>query len=184
LILFIIYYLLPFDILSDYFNLQELKSHASNLGLCYMDNNDSSNSNNTASGSIGGGISGAVDVVFRTSISTQERLELLRCATALLYTPDNEHFGIVPLEAMNEGCPVVAVASGGPKETVSSGETGFLCAQTAESFCAAMLLSMLPLSVDGSLSSDCCRGQPIIPLSTALGMMGKIRVKVSYIFIS
>ena len=31
---------------------------------------------------------------------------------------DNEHFGIVPIEAMYVGAPVVAVASGGPLETV------------------------------------------------------------------
>ena len=44
----------------------------------------------------------------------------------LLYTPAGEHFGIVPLEAMYCGTPVLAVNSGGPLETVDHGVTGWL----------------------------------------------------------
>ena len=50
---------------------------------------------------------------------------------ALLYTPDREHFGIVPCEAMAMGCPVLAVATGGPLETVVHGSTGFLLEQVS-----------------------------------------------------
>jgi hypothetical protein len=39
-----------------------------------------------------------VDVVFRTSIPSAERSALLMQTCALLYTPDREHFGIVPIE--------------------------------------------------------------------------------------
>jgi len=35
-----------------------------------------------------------------------------------------EHFGIVPLEAMSASTPVIAVDSGGPKETVENEKTG------------------------------------------------------------
>ena len=63
---------------------------------------------------------------------------LLRQTDALLYTPDREHFGIVPLEAMYCELPVVAVNSGGPLETVEDNQTGFLCYPTAEDFAAKM----------------------------------------------
>ncbi len=44
----------------------------------------------------------------------------------MLYTPQNEHFGIVPIEAMAAGRPVVACSSGGPLESVVEGVTGLL----------------------------------------------------------
>jgi glycosyltransferase involved in cell wall biosynthesis len=56
----------------------------------------------------------------------------------LLYTPDREHFGIVPIEAMNAGTPAICVASGGPLETILHGLSGFLCQQTAKDFGLAM----------------------------------------------
>ncbi|KAJ4306683.1 Alpha-1,3-mannosyltransferase-like protein [Collariella sp. IMI 366227] len=49
---------------------------------------------------------------------------LLRSAKLLVYTPEDEHFGIVPLEAMLRGVPVLAADSGGPRETVVEGRRG------------------------------------------------------------
>jgi glycosyltransferase involved in cell wall biosynthesis len=46
----------------------------------------------------------------------------------------NEHFGIVPLEAMAAYRPVVALASGGPLESVVEGVTGWLTQPTAAAF--------------------------------------------------
>lgn len=68
------------------------------------------------------------------SISDQRRARLLRDALCVVYTPSNEHFGIVPLEAMYSGTPVLAVNSGGPLETVVDGKTGALREATAQSF--------------------------------------------------
>lgn len=78
-------------------------------------------------------------VTFLRSPDDSIKALLLRRADVLIYTPDREHFGIVPLEAMYCGLPVVAVASGGPLETVEDGRTGFLCRQTAEDFVDKMV---------------------------------------------
>ncbi|TYZ59294.1 hypothetical protein PybrP1_006570 [[Pythium] brassicae (nom. inval.)] len=77
-------------------------------------------------------------VEFRTSVPDRMKKELLATAQAVLYTPSNEHFGIVPVEAMASGTPVVAVNSGGPLESIVDGNTGFLCESTPEAFAAAM----------------------------------------------
>lgn len=67
-------------------------------------------------------------VRFVPSFTDAQKVDLLQSCVAVLYTPHNEHFGIVPLECMAARRPVVAVRSGGPKETVEHGVTGFLCA--------------------------------------------------------
>lgn len=77
-------------------------------------------------------------VTFLRSPSDSLKVALLRGSAAVLYTPSREHFGIVPVEAMYCCCPVIAVNSGGPLESVADGETGFLCEPTAEAFSQAM----------------------------------------------
>ncbi|KAK7755843.1 Alpha-1,3-mannosyltransferase-like protein [Diatrype stigma] len=68
-----------------------------------------------------------VDVVFLLSVPHALKEALLRGARLLVYTPAGEHFGIVPLEAMLRGLPVLAAdCPGGPRETVVEGQTGWL----------------------------------------------------------
>lgn len=67
-----------------------------------------------------------VEVLFLLSVPNNLKEILLRSAKLLVYTPSNEHFGIVPLEAMLRGVPVLAANNGGPVETVIEGETGWL----------------------------------------------------------
>lgn len=75
-----------------------------------------------------------VSLQLRKSISNDLKLRLLARASCLLYTPDKEHFGIVPVEAMYARCPVIAVSSGGPLESIEDGVTGFLREGQAEAF--------------------------------------------------
>ncbi|TXG72858.1 hypothetical protein EZV62_001437 [Acer yangbiense] len=82
------------------------------------------------------GVSSQVN--FITSCSTAERNVLLSQCLCVLYTPKDEHFGIVPLEAMAAHKPVIACNSGGPVETVKNEVTGFLCDPTPEEFSLAM----------------------------------------------
>lgn len=78
-------------------------------------------------------------VKFVTSCSTAERNALLSECICVLYTPKDEHFGIVPLEAMASQKAVIACNSGGPVETIRHEITGFLCDPTPHEFARVMV---------------------------------------------
>lgn len=65
-------------------------------------------------------------VLFMPSFSDTEKKYLLAACTGVLYTPQNEHFGIVPLEAGAAGRAVIACNSGGPLESIVHCKTGLL----------------------------------------------------------
>jgi alpha-1,3/alpha-1,6-mannosyltransferase len=72
------------------------------------------------------GVPDDVSILFLHSVPNTLKATLLSTARLLVYTPRNEHFGIVPLEAMLAGTPVLAANEGGPTETVINGQTGWL----------------------------------------------------------
>lgn len=84
---------------------------------------------------------------FFPSFSDAERGALLAACQAVLYSPQNEHFGITPLEAMAAARPVIACNSGGPLESIRDGITGFLVDPEPRAFADAMasLLVRFPL---------------------------------------
>ncbi len=57
-------------------------------------------------------------------VSDEELMELYSNALALLYPVSDEDFGIVPVEAMALGTPVIAHRSGGPAETIIEDKNG------------------------------------------------------------
>lgn len=69
-------------------------------------------------------------------------VSLYNRAKLVLYAPYLEPFGLVPLEAMSCGTPVVAVKEGGVRETVIHGKTG-LHTERDESLFAKATLELL-----------------------------------------
>lgn len=65
------------------------------------------------------------DVIeFIISPTEEEKFSLYRKCDTTLYTPELEHFGIVPIEALEQRRPVIVIDSGGPAETVIEDITG------------------------------------------------------------
>ncbi len=58
-------------------------------------------------------------------ISDQALKFLYQGAEALLFCGE-EDYGLIPVEAMASGCPVIAFNKGGVKDTIQHGKTGYL----------------------------------------------------------
>jgi D-inositol-3-phosphate glycosyltransferase len=82
-------------------------------------------------------------VHFVGQVSRRELPALLRSCDTVICVPRYEPFGIVPLEAMACGVPVVASAVGGLKESVVDGGTGLLVPPADPVALACALRSLL-----------------------------------------
>jgi D-inositol-3-phosphate glycosyltransferase len=90
-------------------------------------------------------IAGVADrVVFRGRVDRDELPPLLRSADLAVCVPWYEPFGIVPLEAMACGVPVVASAVGGLCDTVVHDQTGLLVPPRRPTELAQALADLLP----------------------------------------
>jgi glycosyltransferase involved in cell wall biosynthesis len=86
------------------------------------------------------GIYPAPDVDFVESPSDSTLIDLYQRCIGVLFPAQNEDWGLVPLEAMACGKPVIAVNRGGPTESLLHGETGFLVPDRPQDFAAALTL--------------------------------------------
>lgn len=107
-------------------------------------------------------------VLFLPSISDNVKRYLLQEAVLLIYTPRNEHFGIVPLEAMLCEVPVLAANEGGPVETVLEGQTGWLRDVTDTNAWTKVLLHVLQM----------LRGD--YPSLQKMGKLGRVHVEQNF----
>jgi len=107
-----------------------------------------------------------VQVVFFLSVPNQVKEKLLSSARLLIYTPRNEHLGIVPLEAMHAGVPVLAANEGGPTETIVEGQTGWLRNASNVDEWADIMEQILSESINDTLQK--------------IGYQGKQRVKLLF----
>ncbi len=78
-------------------------------------------------------------IEFRIGPSDAEMRALYDGCSGVMFTAFNEDWGLVPLEAMAAGKPVVAVNRGGPRESVADGRTGFLEPDEPAAFAARLV---------------------------------------------
>lgn len=64
------------------------------------------------------------NIEFVGVVTNEERSRLMAGAKAFIVAATDEDFGITPVEAMANGCPVIAYRGGGYLETVVEGKTG------------------------------------------------------------
>lgn len=80
-----------------------------------------------------------VRVEFHRNLTDEQLISLYRTAALFVFAARNEPFGLVVLEAMSCGTPVVAVDEGGVSESVRQGETGYLTARHPGTFAEAVV---------------------------------------------
>lgn len=101
------------------------------------------------------------DIVFLRSFSNAQRAALLRRCQAVVYTPENEHFGIVPVESMYSSRPVIAHVSGGPLESVLHEKTGYLCQKHPIPTLLADKYPMLPSTIESITTPEQLKAAPV-----------------------
>jgi len=79
-----------------------------------------------------------VTIQFQTNVSNGALVEAYNRATLVAYAPIREPLGLVPLEAMSCGTPVVGVREGGVVETVVHNEGGLLTDREPNAFAYAI----------------------------------------------
>lgn len=98
------------------------------------------------------------NIEFLGEVTEEEKWELMKGAKAFIFPSEQEDFGIIPVEAMAVGTPVIALNQGGVKETVIDGKTGvFFNERTVESLIKAV--KRFDESIHRSIKAEDCIAQ-------------------------
>ena len=92
------------------------------------------------------------NIEFLGEITQEQKSQLYSHAKAFIFCSDNEDFGIVPVESMAYGCPVIAYKSGGTTETVIDGKTGIFFDNLNPESCVSAIQKLQKSKIN---SKDC-----------------------------
>lgn len=87
-------------------------------------------------------------IEFLGEISQEQKDQLYSQAKAFIFCSDNEDFGMVPVESMAHGCPVIAYKSGGTTETVIDGKTGVFFSQLSSESCVKAIKKFQKIKIN------------------------------------
>ena len=93
-------------------------------------------------------------IEFVGEVTDEEKWELMRNAKAYINASEDEDFGILPVEAMAAGIPVIAYRSGGVKETVVEGETGLFFDELEEESLKTVIRKFSKLTFDPKICEE------------------------------
>jgi len=91
-------------------------------------------------------------IEFLGEVDNETRSQLYSQAKAFIFSADQEDFGMVPVESMAFGCPVIAYRSGGVTETVVENKTGVFFDELTGKSCAQAIQRFQKLKIK---PSDC-----------------------------
>ncbi len=91
-----------------------------------------------------------VEVIIRSNVSNEELVVLYNQSLVTVFVPLMEPFGLVTIESMACGTPVIAADQGGPREVLRHGETGLLVDRSP----AAIAASIKRLQQDAALRTS------------------------------
>ena len=92
------------------------------------------------------------NIEFLGEVTQDQKDQLYSQAQAFIFCSDNEDFGMVPVESMAHGCPVIAYRSGGTTETVIDGKTGVFFDELTPKSCISAIQKFQKLNIK---SEDC-----------------------------
>jgi glycosyltransferase involved in cell wall biosynthesis len=93
-------------------------------------------------------------IKFVGEVSETEKIKLMSQAKAFLFCAEEEDFGITPVEVMSVGTPVIAIKSGGVKESVVEGKTGIFFEESSVNSLVSAIKKFEKTKID---SEDCIK---------------------------